>query len=97
MSSQQSQHQIKPMTNKREYPSSTSELSDCGYGTQMDNSDSIRTNSTEEYSKPVHQKPPPNNQKQRFNAANKVRHILTAQDKAEWRRKKLVKRRRSNM
>lgn len=61
--------------------------------------ESISTSSNEDDSpnqKPVHQKPPPN-QKQRFNAANKQRHPAAAQDKKELRRKKLVKRGKSNI
>lgn len=78
--------------------SPTSDLSDCGYGTQVENPESISTSSTEEYSKPpMHQKPPATNQKQRMNSANKPRKVLTTQEKTEWRRKKLVKRSRSTM
>ncbi|XP_059617920.1 protein timeless isoform X2 [Phlebotomus argentipes] len=78
-------------------PSSQSE-SDCGYGTQ-DQHESISTSSNEDETpqqKPVHQKPPCN-QKQRYNAANKQRSAATVQDKKELRRKKLVKRSRSNI
>ncbi|XP_055711913.1 protein timeless isoform X2 [Phlebotomus papatasi] len=78
-------------------PSSQSE-SDCGYGTQ-DQHESISTSSNEDETpqqKPVHQKPPCN-QKQRYNAANKQRNATTVQDKKELRRKKLVKRSRSNI
>lgn len=83
---------------KRTMLSPTSELSDCGYGTQVENPESISTSSTEEYSKPpVHQKPPATNQKQRMNSVNKPRKVLTTQEKTEWRRKKLVKRSRSTM
>uniref|UniRef100_A0A182TVJ9 TIMELESS domain-containing protein n=1 Tax=Anopheles melas TaxID=34690 RepID=A0A182TVJ9_9DIPT len=48
------------------------------------------------HQKPVHQKPP-SNQKQRFNAANKQRNPVSVQEKKELRRKKLVKRGKSNI
>ncbi|XP_055680869.1 protein timeless isoform X3 [Lutzomyia longipalpis] len=83
--------------NQQGAPSSQSE-SDCGYGTQ-DQHESISTSSNEDESpqqKPVHQKPP-SNQKQRYNAANKQRNTATVADKKELRRKKLVKRSRSNI
>uniref|UniRef100_A0A6B2E730 Putative dna topoisomerase i-interacting protein n=1 Tax=Phlebotomus kandelakii TaxID=1109342 RepID=A0A6B2E730_9DIPT len=86
-----------PGTQNSGGPSSQSE-SDCGYGTQ-DQHESISTSSNEDDSpqlKPVHQKPPCN-QKQRYNAANKQRSTATVQDKKELRRKKLVKRSRSNI
>lgn len=74
------------------------ELSDCGYGTQIETQESISTSSNEDDfpNQKVHQKPPPN-QKQRYNAANKQRNPKTTQDKKEIRRKKLVKRSRSSM
>lgn len=77
--------------------------SDCGYGTQVsqENQESISTSSNDDESprkKPVHQKPPSTNQKQRFNAAQKQRNaVQSAQDKKELRRKKLVKRSKSSM
>ncbi|XP_058060672.1 protein timeless [Anopheles bellator] len=77
---------------------SLSENSDCGYGTQVEK-ESISTSSNEDDSpqqKPVHQKPP-TNQKQRFNAANKHRNPTSTQEKKELRRKKLVKRGKSNI
>ncbi|XP_062705699.1 protein timeless isoform X5 [Aedes albopictus] len=77
---------------------SQSETSDCGYGTQAEK-ESISTSSNEDdgpNQKPVHQKPPPN-QKQRFNAANKSRNPTTIHEKKELRRKKLVKRSKSNI
>ncbi|XP_065078249.1 protein timeless isoform X2 [Ochlerotatus camptorhynchus] len=77
---------------------SLSENSDCGYGTQVEK-ESISTSSNEDDGpnpKPIHQKPPPN-QKQRFNAANKQRHPVGIQNKKELRRKKLVKRSKSNI
>lgn len=77
---------------------SLSETSDCGYGTQVEK-ESISTSSNEDdgpNQKPVHQKPPPN-QKQRFNAANKSRNPAAPHEKKELRRKKLVKRSKSNI
>lgn len=89
-------------TKNRKILSSTSELSDCGYATQVENnpeSNSMSTSSSaEDYSKPpVHQKPPATNQKQRMNLVNKPRKVLTSSEKTEWRRKKLVKRSLSTM
>ncbi|XP_037917085.1 protein timeless isoform X2 [Hermetia illucens] len=84
---------------KTQRPSSQSELSDCGYATQVENQESISTSSNEDESpqqKPVHQKPPCN-QKQRFNAGKKGRNAASSQDKKESRRKKLVKRSKSNL
>lgn len=77
---------------------STSELSDCGYGTQVENQESISTSSNEDNypCQKVHQKPPCN-QKQRYNAVNNPRSAITAQEKKELRRKKLVKRSKSSL
>lgn len=72
------------------------ESSDCGYGTQVENQESISTSSNEDEFKPVHQKPPPN-QRQRFNLVNNPRKVFSAQEKKELRRKKLVKRNKSSM
>ncbi|TMW42138.1 hypothetical protein DOY81_012783, partial [Sarcophaga bullata] len=80
---------------KRECPSSQSELSDCGYGTQVENQESISTSSNDDDSpqgKPQHQKPPCSSK-----ARNKHRIVLTAIDKKELRRKKLVKRSKSSL
>lgn len=69
-----------------------SENSDCGYGTQIENQESISTSSNEDElptKKPVHQKP--HNPKQR---ANKARSGATMQDR---KRKKIVKRGKSNI
>ncbi|XP_046805071.1 protein timeless isoform X1 [Lucilia cuprina] len=80
---------------KREYPSSQSELSDCGYGTQVENQESISTSSNDDdgpQGKPQHQKPPCSSK-----ARNKHRIVLTAIDKKELRRKKLVKRSKSSL
>lgn len=89
----------------------TSELSDCGYGTQMEkesisssnDDDSYKQNQSNQKSsrtKPVHQKPP--SQKLRFNnniqRDNKIqRATITLDDKKELRRKKLVKRSKTHM
>ncbi|XP_032510677.1 protein timeless isoform X2 [Danaus plexippus] len=70
-----------------------SEPSDCGYGTQIENRESISTSSNEDElptTKPVHQKP--HNTKQRTN--NKVRAGVTLQDR---KRKKIVKRGKANI
>lgn len=77
---------------------STSELSDCGYGTQVENQESISTSSNEDNypCQKIHQKPPCN-QKQRYNAVNNPRSAITAQEKKELRRKKLVKRSKSSL
>ncbi|PSN50864.1 Protein timeless [Blattella germanica] len=81
---------------KHDLPSS-SEMSDCGYGTQMENPESISTSSNDDEgphskraSKPVHQKPH-NMQKVRYSSKTNIQ----LQDKKEWRRKKLVKRSRT--
>lgn len=84
-------------------PPSQSELSDYGYGTQIENNqESISTTSSnddddEQPCQKVHQKPPSCNQKQRYNAVNHPRSVITVQDKKDLRRRKLVKRSRSNM
>nr|WAM46967.1 protein timeless [Chrysoperla nipponensis] len=83
----------------------TSELSDCGYGTQMEkesisssnDDDSYKQNQSNQKStrtKPVHQKPP--SQKLRFNN-NIQRATITLDDKKELRRKKLVKRSKTHI
>lgn len=80
---------------KRECPSSQSELSDCGYGTQVENLESISTSSNDDdgpQGKPQHQKPPCNN-KQR----SKQRIVMAMVDKKDLRRKKLVKRSKSSL
>lgn len=82
---------------KKQKHLSTSELSDCGYGTQVENQEAISTSSNEDYPyEKVHQKPP-SNQKQRYNAANNPRTTNTAQEKNDLRRKKLVKRSKSSL
>ncbi|KAG6454028.1 hypothetical protein O3G_MSEX008488 [Manduca sexta] len=70
-----------------------SENSDCGYGTQIENQESISTSSNEDElpaQKPVHQKP--HNPKQRIN--NKVRSGVNLQER---KRKKIVKRGKANI
>uniref|UniRef100_A0A182SQS3 TIMELESS domain-containing protein n=1 Tax=Anopheles maculatus TaxID=74869 RepID=A0A182SQS3_9DIPT len=65
----------------------------------LESSSSSGSSSNEDdspHQKPIHQKPP-SNQKQRFNAANKQRNPVSVQEKKELRRKKLVKRGKSNM
>lgn len=82
-----------------------SELSDCGYGTQVESSAgrpevALNTSSNEdEQPQPFHQhqKPPATNQKQRYNAKNNPRSAIARNDKKEWRRKKLVKRSKMNL
>ncbi|XP_072936507.1 protein timeless isoform X2 [Epargyreus clarus] len=67
--------------------------SDCGYGTQIENQESISTSSNEDElpaKKPVHQKP--HTAKQRV--SNKTRPNVTAQER---KRKKIVKRGKSNI
>lgn len=76
---------------------SISELSDCGYGTQVENAEVMSTSSNDDDMPMAHQKPPLTNQKQRFNAVNNPRSAITIQDKKEWRRKKLVKRSKSSL
>ncbi|XP_014260027.1 protein timeless isoform X2 [Cimex lectularius] len=77
----------------------SSEVSDCGYGTQVENQESVSTSSNEEDSpnrgvKPVHQKPGNMLQKSRFKDGKPT---LTPQEKEEMRRKKLMKRSRTNV
>lgn len=82
--------------NMKECPSSQSEVSDCGYATQIENQGSISTSSNDDdrpHQKPVHQKPH-TFQKTRYNN-NKCR-VTTALEKKELRRKKLVKRSKTN-
>lgn len=84
-------------TKKRESPSLQSEVSDCGYVTQVENQESISTSSNDDdqpHQKPVHQKPH-TFQKSRYN--NTKTRATTALEKKELRRKKLVKRSRTNM
>uniref|UniRef100_A0A1I8Q7X9 Timeless n=1 Tax=Stomoxys calcitrans TaxID=35570 RepID=A0A1I8Q7X9_STOCA len=80
---------------KRQCPSSQSELSDCGYGTQVENQESISTSSNDDdgpQSKPQHQKPPCNSKPRKGQ-----RTVLSVIDKKELRRKKLVKRSKSSL
>ncbi|KAL7044055.1 hypothetical protein ACKWTF_001754 [Chironomus riparius] len=82
-----------------------SELSDCGYGTQVSqeigdlqgNQESISTSSNDDDSpkqKPTHQKPPSTNQKQRFNAAQKQRNVNGANATALTQEKKDARRKK---
>ncbi|XP_018567388.1 protein timeless isoform X2 [Anoplophora glabripennis] len=76
--------------------SSQSEISDCGYVTQIENQESISTSSNEDdqpQQKPVHQKPH-SFQKSRYNGKFRVTTVL---EKKELRRKKLVKRSKTNI
>ncbi|KAL3281157.1 hypothetical protein HHI36_004375 [Cryptolaemus montrouzieri] len=80
---------------KRECPSSTSEVSDCGYGTQVGNQEFVSTSSNDDdqpSQKPIHLKPH-TFQKTRYNTGKKT---TTALEKKELRRKKLVKRSKTN-
>jgi timeless len=73
------------------------ETSDCGYGTQVDTPEnqctSSSSNDDENILHQVHHKPP-QNQKQRYNPANKV---VDSQNKQELRKKRLLKRAKTNM
>ncbi|EDW64700.2 protein timeless isoform X1 [Drosophila virilis] len=80
---------------KRECPSSQSEHSDCGYGTQMENPESISTSSNDDdgpQGKPQHQKPPCSSKHR-----SKQRIFAVPQDTKDLRRKKLVKRSKSSL
>ncbi|KAK9754625.1 Timeless PAB domain [Popillia japonica] len=82
---------------KQKCSSSQSEVSDCGYVTQVENQESISTSSNDDdqpSQKPIHQKPH-TFQKSRYNA-QKTR-ATTALEKKELRRKKLVKRSKTNI
>ncbi|XP_067623333.1 protein timeless [Eurosta solidaginis] len=80
---------------KRECPSSQSELSDCGYGTQVEIQGSISTSSNDDdgpKGKPQHQKPPCN-----IKPRSKQPIVMAMVDNKELRRKKLVKRSKSSL
>ncbi|XP_068904015.1 protein timeless isoform X2 [Tenebrio molitor] len=84
----------KPQMKKRDCPSSQSE--DFGYVTQVENQESISTSSNEDdqpQQKPVHQKHH-TFQKSRYNSGKS--RATTVLDKKELRRKKLVKRSKTN-
>lgn len=84
------------MKNATVCPSSQSEISDCGYGTQVENQESISTSSNDDdqpHQKPVHQKPH-TFQKTRYSTGKN--RATTALEKKELRRKKLVKRSKTN-
>nr|QNI60324.1 timeless [Grapholita molesta] len=78
---------------KNEKKGVISENSDCGYGTQIENQESISTSSNDDeipVKKPIHQKP--HNPKQRVNT--KARTCITLQER---KRKKIVKRGKANI
>lgn len=80
-------------TQKNEKKNIISETSDCGYGTLIENQESMSTSSNEDElpsKKPVHKKP--HKPKQKVN--NKQRPSVTLQER---RRKKIVKRGKANM
>lgn len=82
---------------KRDSPSSQSEVSDCGYGTQFENQESISTSSNDDdqpHQKPVHQKPH-TFQKSRYKDGKS--RAISVLEKKDLRRKKLVKRSKTNM
>lgn len=95
--------EMNPNNNKKskKCSPSPSEFSDCGYGTQVENLESMSTSSNEDdcpKEKPIHH--PPSNQKQRLNAANKQRNTATGvkqSEKKDWRKKKISKRSRSTL
>lgn len=72
--------------------SPNSELSDCGYVTQVENPESFSTSSNDDDNGPRPHQKPPCNQKTRFSATNTTRITNTGQDKNNQRRKKLIKR-----
>ncbi|XP_077292817.1 LOW QUALITY PROTEIN: timeless [Arctopsyche grandis] len=81
---------------KKDCMSTNSEFSDCGYVTQLENQESISTSSNEDdYSqiKPVHQK----SHVQKHKHGIKLKQVLTAQEKKDKHRKKLVKRGKTNI
>lgn len=83
-------------TQKQDSPTH-SETSDCGYGTQFENQESISTSSNDDeqpHQKPVHQKPH-TFQKSRYKDGKS--RAITALEKKDLRRKKLVKRSKTNM
>lgn len=81
---------------RKECPSA-SELSDYGYGTQVENQGSVSTSSNDDdspqFKRPVHQKLH-SMQKLRYNS--KPMQLMKV-DQKEWRRKKLVKRSKTNI
>lgn len=79
-------------------PSRCSEKSDCGYGTQLETQGSISTSSNEDdYPgfKPIHKKPASN--KKRFNPASNIRSTIPASYVMDSKRKKLIKKNKSNV
>lgn len=86
-----------PSTNtaiEKQNGQSASDFSDCGYGTQRENHESVSSSSNEEAyaTQKVHQKKP-TNQKHRQYAVNNSRIVVV--EKKELRRKKLIKRSKS--
>lgn len=74
-----------------------SEISDCGYVTQVENQESISTSSNDDdqpHQKPVHQKPHTFQKTRYISGKSRATSIL---EKKELRRKKLVKRSKNNM
>jgi timeless len=75
----------------------STDMSDCGYGTQVDTPEnqctSSSSNDDDNMQHQVHHKPP-QNQKQRHNPANKA---VDNQNKQELRKKRLLKRAKTNM
>lgn len=81
---------------EKQHSQSASDFSDCGYGTQRENQESISSSSNEEFyaSQKVHQKKP-SNQKHRQNASNNSRNTAAILEKKELRKRKLIKRSKS--
>lgn len=80
-------------------PTPSSEKSDCGYGTQLETQGFISTSSNEDdypAVKPVHKKPAAN-KKQRYNAANNIRSTIPSSYMDDSKRKKLIKKSKSNV
>ncbi|XP_017769876.1 PREDICTED: protein timeless [Nicrophorus vespilloides] len=78
---------------------SQSEISDCGYATQVENRESVYTTSSNDDDQPLqksmHQKPHHSLQKSRY--SNPKNRATIALDRKELRRKKLVKRSKTNI
>jgi timeless len=75
----------------------SSEYSDCGYGTQVETPENQCTSSSNDDDlQKVHHKPPVN-QKQRQNPANKVKTATENQNRQELRKKRMLKKAKTNM
>lgn len=74
--------------NRTQYPL-TPDQSDCGYGTHPESTS--RTSSEDHSKQNFHQKP------QRFHVVKKPYKVLSSQEQKDRRRKKLVKRSKSNL